>query len=104
MNSWANYKGYSLHQGSEKGPDFLNDLTYVIRHCRSCRVPFLGDVPKIFSQIQLATEEKETLMAESWRLSVNSHIRMDDITGSCDNADEAKEVIHKIEKILGTGS
>lgn len=58
-NSAATYKGFSLNQGLEKGPNLLNDLMAVIMHFRTKRVAFLGDIEAMFNQVQLAVRDRD---------------------------------------------
>lgn len=57
-NSAAEYQGFSLNAGLEKGPNLLNNLTSVVHNFRIEKIAFLGDIQKMFNQVQIAQEDR----------------------------------------------
>lgn len=56
-NSASKCHGTSLNQGLEKGPAYLKALLEVLTYLRMGEVEFLGDIRKMFNQIEIAPRD-----------------------------------------------
>ena len=57
-NSTAKYNGFSLNDGLHKGPDLLNNLFQVLLAWRNRKIAIVGDIRKMFNQIQIAAPDR----------------------------------------------
>ena len=58
-NAAAAYKGQSLNDGLEKGPNLLGDFLDVLLGFRQKRVAFQADINKVFNQVQIHPADRD---------------------------------------------
>ena len=56
-NSAAKYNGFSFNDGLHKGPDLLNNLFQVLLAWCNRKIAIVGNIRKMFNQIEIATPD-----------------------------------------------
>ena len=60
FNSSASFKGHSLNQYWDKGPDLINNLLGILLRFREQPVAIMGDIKKMYHSVKISIFDQHT--------------------------------------------
>ena len=61
LDCWADFKGQSLNQNLQRGPEFTNNLVGVLGRLRKEPVALMCDIESMFCQVKVSEQQRDLL-------------------------------------------